>query len=99
MKKCLEAILNFGFILNLFKLVWVNRGGLVIVAMRQLPRGSFFENTSHFKDIFREFEAFLKISFIFEYIFREIQAFFDYCEGFLKIAKLFKNIFSGIEAF
>jgi hypothetical protein len=43
-----------------------------IVAMRQLPRGSFFENARlflksvlHFKDIFREFEAFFKDFFSF----------------------------------
>jgi hypothetical protein len=48
------------------------------MAMRQLPRGSFFENAKpiflnarHFKDIFRELEAFLKISILFEDNFRE----------------------------
>jgi hypothetical protein len=33
-------------------------GGLVIVAMGQLPRG--FEKAWHFKDIFREIRGFLK---------------------------------------
>jgi hypothetical protein len=37
-----------------------------------------------FKDIFREFEAFLKISFLFEDIFREIEAFLNRLQGFLK---------------
>jgi hypothetical protein len=36
----------------------------------------FFENAWHFKDIFREFEAFLRISIPFEDIFREIEVFF-----------------------
>jgi hypothetical protein len=35
----------------------------------------FFENAWHFKDIFREFEDFLKISIVFEDIFRKIEAF------------------------
>jgi hypothetical protein len=48
------------------------RSGLAIVVMRQLPRRSFFENALQFKDIIREFEAFLKISILFEDIFREI---------------------------
>jgi hypothetical protein len=51
----------------------------------------FFKNAWNFKDIFREFEAFLKISILFEDIFREIKA-------ILKVARLFKYIFSGIEA-
>jgi hypothetical protein len=41
--------------------------GLAIIAMPQLPQGFFFENARlflknkwHFKDIFREYEAFLK---------------------------------------
>jgi hypothetical protein len=51
-------------------------------AMRFLRmRGVFFKNVRHFKDIFREFEAFfkdiLKISILFEDIFREIEAFFN----------------------
>jgi hypothetical protein len=37
----------------------------------------FFENGRHFKDIFREFEAFLKVSILIENIFREIEAFFN----------------------
>jgi hypothetical protein len=37
----------------------------------------FFKNTGHFKDIFREFEAFLKISILFEDIFRGIEAFLN----------------------
>jgi hypothetical protein len=48
-----------------------------------LPQGFFFENARlfiknvwHFKDIFREFEAFLKISILFEDISREIGDFF-----------------------
>jgi hypothetical protein len=44
----------------------MDRGRLAIVAMRQLPRGFFFENVRHFKDIFRDLEAFLKIMIIFE---------------------------------
>jgi hypothetical protein len=41
----------------------LNRGGLAVVAMLQLPRGSFFENARFLKmhgikDIFRENEAF-----------------------------------------
>jgi hypothetical protein len=53
------------------------------VAMQQLPPSFvfrmlvFFENMWHLKDIFREFEAFLKISIIFEDIFREIEACFN----------------------
>jgi hypothetical protein len=35
----------------------------------------FFKNAWHLKDIFREFEAFLKISILFEDIFREIESF------------------------
>jgi hypothetical protein len=35
----------------------------------------FFKNAWHFKDIFRAFEAFLKISILFEDIFREIESF------------------------
>jgi hypothetical protein len=35
-------------------------GRLAIVAMRQMPRGFIFKNFWHFKDIFREIEAFLK---------------------------------------
>jgi hypothetical protein len=43
----------------------MGKGDLTIVAMRQLPRGflrmqAFFKNTWHLKDIFREFEVFLK---------------------------------------
>jgi hypothetical protein len=37
----------------------------------------FFENAWHFKDIFRAFEAFLKISILFEDISIEIEAFFN----------------------
>jgi Zn-finger protein len=51
-----------------------------------------FENAWHFKDIFRVFEAFLKISMLFEYIFREIEAFLKYFEAFLKNPRLFYNI-------
>jgi hypothetical protein len=47
-----------------------------IVAMRQLPRGFFLKNECHFKDIFRDFEAFLKIFFLFKNIFREIEVVF-----------------------
>jgi hypothetical protein len=37
----------------------------------------FFKECVAFKDIFREFEAFLKISILFEDIYREIEAFFN----------------------
>jgi hypothetical protein len=53
------------------------RGGIAILAMRQLPRGFFLMNAWHFKDIFRECEAFFKISILFEDIYREIEAFFN----------------------
>jgi hypothetical protein len=39
--------------------------------------GLFLKNALHFKDIFREFEAFLNISILFEDIFREIEALFN----------------------
>jgi hypothetical protein len=35
-----------------------------------------FKNSWHYEDIFREIEAFVKISIVFEGIFREIEAFF-----------------------
>jgi hypothetical protein len=82
------------------------RGGLAIMATRQMPRGSFlrmpgfFKNAWHFKDIFRECEAFLKISIRFEYIFREIEAFFDDCERFSKIVRLLNTfLVESFEAF
>jgi hypothetical protein len=60
----------------------LGRGGLAIVVMRQLPRGFFFENAKlflkiawHFKEIFREFEAFLKISILFEDISEKLRLF------------------------
>jgi hypothetical protein len=53
----------------------MDRGGLAIVAMRQFPRGSFFENVRHLKDIFRDFEAFLKIMIIFEDISEKLKLF------------------------
>jgi hypothetical protein len=59
----------------------------------------FFKDTWHFKNIFREFEAYLKISILIEDIFREIQAFFHAFEGFSKIARIFKYIFIGSKAF
>jgi hypothetical protein len=37
----------------------------------------FFKKAWHFKNIFREFVAFLKISILYEDIFREIEAFFN----------------------
>jgi hypothetical protein len=65
-----------------------SNGGLAIVAMRQLPQGSFLrmrafflKNAWHFKDFFREFEDFLKVWILFENIFRVIEAFFSSCEG------------------
>jgi hypothetical protein len=51
----------------------IPRGGLVIVA---IAARLFFENAWHFKNIFREFEDFLKISILFEDIFRETEASF-----------------------
>jgi hypothetical protein len=60
----------------------LTRGGLAIVAMRQFAQDFFvlrmrsffdFKNSWHFKDIFREIEAFVKISILFEGIFREIE--------------------------
>jgi hypothetical protein len=45
-------------------------GGLAIMAF-------FLKSVWHFEDIFREFEAFLKISILLEDIFREIQAFLN----------------------
>jgi hypothetical protein len=42
-----------------------------------MSRGDVNENAWLFKDIFREFEAFLKILILFEDIFREIEAFFN----------------------
>jgi hypothetical protein len=38
----------------------------------------FFTNACHFKDMFREFEAFLKILILFEDIFREIEAYYKH---------------------
>jgi hypothetical protein len=38
---------------------------------------AIFMNAWHFKDIFSGFEAFLKISIVYEDIFREIEALFD----------------------
>jgi hypothetical protein len=61
------------------------RGGLAIVAMRQCKsawlfflrmRGFFVFFFVAFKDIFREIEAFSKISILFEDKFRQIEAFF-----------------------
>jgi hypothetical protein len=56
------------------------RGELAIMAMRQWPQSSFLrmlgffiKNLWHFEDIYNEIEAFLKISILFEGIFREIQ--------------------------
>jgi hypothetical protein len=80
------------------------RGGRAIVVMRQLPRGSFFgkarlflKNAWHFKDIFIEFEAFLKwyeaflkISKLFNYIFSLIETFLKCCEAFKKIRRFLK---------
>jgi hypothetical protein len=59
------------------------QGGLAIVVMRQLPR-CFFLRICGFVKIFsgnlrlflKWFDAFLKISILFENIFREIEAFF-----------------------
>jgi hypothetical protein len=56
----------------------------VVFQGRQLQRGVFFlrmrgfvfENSWLFKDIFREIEAFVKISIHFQGIFREIEDFF-----------------------
>jgi hypothetical protein len=47
-----------------------DRDGLDIVAMRQLPRGFFFENARIFV-----FKNFVRTSILFEGIFREIEAF------------------------
>jgi hypothetical protein len=58
-----------------------------------------FKNAWHFSDIFREIEAFVKISILSEGIFREIEAFSNKYEAFLKMVRLLKYIFSGIEAF
>jgi hypothetical protein len=46
----------------------------------------FFNNAWHFGDIFRDFEAILKISIHFEDIFREIKAFL--CEAFISVKLL-----------
>jgi hypothetical protein len=48
----------------------VTRGGLTILA---IATGFFvYKNSWHFKDIFREIEAFVMISILFEGIFRDI---------------------------
>jgi hypothetical protein len=63
--------------------------------------GSLQGRTGHWGDLkmlFWKCEA-LKNAWHFQDIFRENEAFFNYCEGFLKIARLFKYIFSGIEVF
>jgi hypothetical protein len=51
--------------MTLSMLLVLSRGGLAIVAMWQCHEAFFFENAWHFKDIFREFEAFLKITILF----------------------------------
>jgi hypothetical protein len=48
-------------------------GGLVIVWQSSNSREAFFNKFWHFKDIYREFEAFLKISILIEDNFKEIQ--------------------------
>jgi hypothetical protein len=58
------------------------KGGLTIVPRRQLLRGLFFDNLTHFKYIFREIGAFLEISVLCEDIFREIKAFLNYVRLF-----------------
>jgi hypothetical protein len=52
-----------------------DRGGLAMLFLRM--RGFFLKIAWHFKDIFREFAAFLKIWIIFEDIFRVTEALFN----------------------
>jgi hypothetical protein len=73
---------GFFFIYNNYRRFKINADWLIFEAgagraMPLLPRGFFLKNVWHFKDIFREFEAFLKISILFEDIFREIEAFLN----------------------
>jgi hypothetical protein len=49
----------------------------------------YFKNAYHFKDIFREYEAFLKISILFEDIFREIEAFLIKVRSFQRFLNTF----------
>jgi hypothetical protein len=49
--------------------------------------------------IFHEFKAFWKISRLFQYIFKEVEAFVPKCEAFVKITRLLKYIFREVEAF
>jgi hypothetical protein len=73
---------------DVVKSLWTKtRGGLAILAMRQLLRG-FFKNAWLISDILREIEAFVKISILFEGIFREIEAFSN---TFLVESRLFLN--------
>jgi hypothetical protein len=51
------------------------------------------KNAWHFKDIFREFEAFFKNLILFEDIFREIEAFFNYNVRDIQRLRGFLNTF------
>jgi hypothetical protein len=58
-----------------------NKGELAILAIAAMlyfeNARLFVKNAWHFKDIFREFEAFLKLSILVEDISREIETFFN----------------------
>jgi hypothetical protein len=51
---------------------WTGHCGNAAIAASFFENARLFKNAWHFKDIFREFEAFLKISILFEDIFRDI---------------------------
>jgi hypothetical protein len=58
---------------------WFGHCGNASTATRLFFRvcEAFLKNAWHFKDIFREFDLFYKISILFEAIVREIEAFFN----------------------
>jgi hypothetical protein len=60
-------------------------------------RGYFLSMRVIFKKISENIFSISKISILFEDIFREIVAFFNYCEGFSKIARFFQYNFSRID--
>jgi hypothetical protein len=60
----------YQYVLN-FKQGWTDHWGSAAIAAKL-----FSKNAWHFKDTFREFENFLKISTVFEDICREIETLF-----------------------
>jgi hypothetical protein len=65
------------------------RGKLAILAMRQLPRGSFLRMRGFF----------LRILILFEDSFKEIENFLNYCEGFYRFGGFLYTFLVKIEAF